>query len=75
MQEDITHREIYERLLKVETEINHIREDTKDLVSAFNAASGAFTALEWLAKVAKPVIYIVTLIAAVSLWFKGVNIK
>ena len=75
MQEDITHREIYERLLKVETEINHIREDTKDLVSAFNAASGAFTALEWFAKVAKPVIYIVTLIAAVSLWFKGVNIK
>jgi hypothetical protein len=75
MQEDITHREIYERLLKVETEINHIREDTKDLVSAFNAASGAFTALEWIAKVAKPVIYIVTLIAAVSLWFKGVNIK
>ena len=75
MQEDITHREIYERLLKVETEINHIRGDTQNMLAAFNAASGAFTALEWIAKIAKPVIYLVTLIAAATMYFKGMSIK
>lgn len=71
--EEITHREIYERLLQVETEIKHIKDNTRDMVAAFNAASGAFTALEWIAKVAKPVIYIVTIIAAVTMWLKGIR--
>ncbi len=71
MQEEVTHREIYERLLQVETEVKHIKENTKDMVSAFNAASGAFVALEWIAKVAKPIIYIVGIIGASYMWFKG----
>ena len=73
MQEEITHREIYERLLKVETEIAHIKSNTEGMVQAFNAASGAFVALEWIAKVAKPIIYIVGLIGISYVWFKGIR--
>ena len=73
MQEEITHREIYERLLKVETEIAHIKSNTEGMVQAFNAASGAFVALEWIAKVAKPIIYIVGLIGISYMWFKGIK--
>ena len=73
MQEEITHREIYERLLKVETEIAHIKSNTEGIVQAFNAASGAFVALEWIAKVAKPIIYIVGLIGISYMWFKGIK--
>ena len=73
MQEEITHREIYERLLKVETEIAHIKSNTEGMVQAFNAASGAFVALEWIAKVAKPIIYIVGLIGISYMWFKGIR--
>ena len=73
MQEEITHREIYERLLKVETEIAHIKSNTEGMVQAFNAASGAFVALEWIARVAKPIIYIVGLIGISYMWFKGIR--
>lgn len=73
MQEEITHREIYERLLKVETEIAHIKSNTEGMVQAFNAASGAFVALEWIARVAKPIIYIVGLIGISYMWFKGIK--
>jgi hypothetical protein len=34
------------------------------MVAAFNAASGAFTVLEWIAKVAKPLLWIVATVAA-----------
>lgn len=73
MQEEITHREIYERLLKVETEIAHIKSNTEGMVQAFNAASGAFVALEWIARVAKPIIYIVGLIGISYMWLKGIK--
>lgn len=43
------------------------------MVQAFNAAAGAFTALEWLAKVAKPIIYIVGAIGVTFMWFKGIR--
>ena len=73
MQEEITHREIYERLLKVETEIAHIKNNTQGMVEAFNAASGAFVALEWLAKVAKPIILVVGAIGFTFMWLKGIK--
>ena len=73
MQEEVTHREIYERLLKVETEIAHIKNNTQGMVEAFNAASGAFVALEWLAKVAKPIILVVGAIGFTFMWLKGIK--
>lgn len=57
-EEDISHKEIYERLCKVEAKVDKVAEDTEGMVKAFNAASGAFTVLEWLAKLAKPLLWI-----------------
>jgi hypothetical protein len=56
--EEVSHNEIYERLCKVEAKVDKVAKDTEGMVSAFNAASGAFTVLEWLAKVAKPLLWI-----------------
>jgi hypothetical protein len=61
---DISHNEIYERLCKVEAKVDKVAQDTEGMVAAFNAASGAFTVLEWIAKVAKPVLWIVATVAA-----------
>jgi hypothetical protein len=62
--EDISHKEIYDRLIAVETKVDKVAKDTEDVVAAFKAASGAFLVLEWLAKVAKPVLWIGGTVAA-----------
>ena len=64
MSEEVSHKEIYERLCKVEAKVDKVSQDTEGMVAAFNAASGAFTVLEWVAKVAKPVLWIVATVAA-----------
>jgi hypothetical protein len=62
--EDISHKEIYDRLIAVETKVDKVVKDTEDVVAAFKAAAGAFLVLEWLAKVAKPVLWIGGTVAA-----------
>lgn len=62
--EDISHKEIYDRLIAVESKVDKVAKDTSDVVSAFKAASGAFVVLEWIAKVAKPILWIVATVAA-----------
>lgn len=57
-QEDISHKEIYDRLIAVECKVDKVAKDTEDVVAAFKAASGAFAVLEWLAKLAKPLLWI-----------------
>ena len=52
--QEVSHREIYDRLVQVEMKVDRVEENTKDMVSAFNAARGAFLVLEWIAKAAKP---------------------
>ncbi len=64
MNQEVSHNEIYERLCKVESKVDKVAEDTEGMVAAFNAASGAFTVLEWIAKVAKPLLWIVATVAA-----------
>lgn len=64
MNEEISHKEIYERLCKVEAKVDKVATDTEGMVQAFNAASGAFTVLEWLAKIAKPLLWIGGCVAA-----------
>ena len=56
--EEVSHKEIYERLVQVEQKVDTIDANTKNMVSAFNAASGAFTVLEWLAKAVKPILIV-----------------
>ena len=57
-QEDVSHKEIYDRLIAVESKVDKLTKDTEDVVSAFKAAAGAFMVLEWLAKIAKPLLWI-----------------
>lgn len=71
---DVTTLDVYQRLIKLEAEVKDLREDTKGVLDAFSAASGAFIALEWIAKIAKPVIYVVGLIGAGYMWFKGMKV-
>jgi hypothetical protein len=67
---EVSHAEIYERLCKVEAKVDKVAQDTEGMVSAFNAASGAFTVLEWIAKLAKPILWTVGSIAAILALFQ-----
>lgn len=62
--EDINRRELHDRLVLVETALEDLKTNTAAMVSAFQAAQGAFTVLEWLARVAKPLLYIGALLGA-----------
>ena len=69
--ENVTHAQIYERLLAVETKVDHIDKNTKDLVDGFKAVQGAFTVLGWIAKAAKPILWIVAAWGATVLFFSS----
>ena len=56
--DEVSHKEIYDRLVQVEQKVDTIDSNTRNMVSAFNAASGAFTVLEWLAKAVKPILIV-----------------
>ena len=64
--QEVSHKEIYERLCKVEAKVDKVSKDTEGMVSAFNAASGAFTVLEWIAKIAKPLLWVAGIVAGIS---------
>lgn len=68
-EQDISHKEIYDRLIAVESKVDKVAKDTEDVVTAFKAAAGAFAVLEWLAKVAKPLLWIGATIAAFGAMF------
>ena len=63
----VTHEHIYERLLAVEAKVDSIEKNTQDVIKAFNAASGAFLVLEWIAKAIKPIIIIGAFFGAIYL--------
>jgi hypothetical protein len=67
MIEEVTHKQIYERLLAVENKVDNIEKNTQEVVQAFNAAAGAFTVLEWIAKAVKPIIIIGAFFGAIYL--------
>lgn len=71
--DEVSHKEIYDRLVQVEQKVDIIDSNTKNMVSAFNAASGAFTVLEWLAKAVKPILIVGAFFGAVyaALTHKG----
>ena len=74
-QVDVSHREIYDRLLAVEAKVDRIDKATSDVVSAFNAAQGAFTVLEWLGKLAKPILWIGGLVTAAGIIWQNLKVK
>ena len=67
MKDEVTHEHIYERLLAVESKVDNIEKNTQEVVQAFNAASGAFQVLEWIAKAVKPIIIIGAFFGAIYL--------
>lgn len=64
---EVTHREIFDRLLAVEVKVDNIDENTRGMVAAFTAAQGAFTVLEWLAKAVKPLLWLGGAVTAIAL--------
>ena len=67
MKDEVTHEHIYDRLLAVESKVDNIEKNTQDVIKAFNAASGAFLVLEWIAKAVKPIIIIGAFFGAIYL--------
>ena len=66
---DITHREIYDRLVAVEGKVDALSNSTKDVTAAFAAARGAFVVLETLGKLAKPLLWLGgVFVAAAAFW-------
>lgn len=57
--EDVTHKQIYDRLIEVEKKVEHIDQNTIKIRDAFDSVEGAFTVLGWIAAVAKPILWIV----------------
>ena len=69
MDEKVTHEQIYERLLTVESKVDSIDQNTKGLVEAMKALDGAFKVLGWVASAAKPILWVAGLImAAGAVW-------
>lgn len=72
--EEVTHQQIYDRLIAVEAKVDSLDSSTKGMVAAFNAAAGAFTVLEFLGKLAKPILWIIATSGAVAViwqnWIK-----
>lgn len=72
--EEVTHKAIYDRLLQVESKVDSLESKTDEIVVAFNSAKAAFTVLEWIAKAAKPILWIVATVAAIiTSWEKWGN--
>jgi hypothetical protein len=69
MENEVTHKQIYDRLLTVETKVNEIDKNTSGLVDAIDAMQGAMKVLGWIASAAKPILWISGLVmAAGAVW-------
>ena len=69
MEDQVTHKQIYDRLVAVETKVDGIDKNTKGLVEAINALDGAFKVLGWVASAAKPILWVGGLVmAAGAVW-------
>lgn len=73
MEKEVSHAEIYARLILVEEKVDRIDQNTQGVVAAFQAASGAFLVLETLGKLAKPILYIGAVCAAAAIYWQTVK--
>jgi hypothetical protein len=74
-QVDVSHREIYDRLIAVEQKVDKIDRATTDVVAAFDAAQGAFAVLEWLGKLSKPILWIGGVVTAIGILWQNTRFK
>lgn len=73
--EEVSHKEILDRLVAVERKVDEVHTETRTMVAAFQAVDGAFTVLGWIAKVAKPLLWVGGLITAISVLYAQLRIK
>jgi len=67
--ENVSHKQIYDRLLEVEQKVDTIDTNTKGLVEAIDAMQGAIKVLGWIASAAKPILWVAGLVvAAGAMW-------
>jgi hypothetical protein len=67
--ENVSHKQIYDRLIAVEHKVDTIDKNTKGLVDAIEAAQGAIKVLGWIASIAQPILWIGgMIIAAGAIW-------
>lgn len=64
--EEVSHKQIYDRLVAVESKVDNIDQNTKEVVTAFQNAKGAFIALDWLARFSGKILKIAGFVAAVG---------
>lgn len=69
--DSVTHQQIYDRLIAVESKVDSIHDETRTMIVAFQAAHGAFTVLEWIAKVAKPILLVGACCTAIAVWWQS----
>jgi len=74
MNEDISHYEIYQRLIEVEAKVDLLHKETRAMVETFKAVEGAFTVLGWIAKAAKPLLWIGGVVAAIGIMYAELKI-
>jgi len=64
--DEISHKDIYDRLVAVESKVDKIDAQTTEVVSAFENAKGAFIALDWLSRFAGKILKVVGFCAALG---------
>jgi len=64
--DEISHKDIYDRLVAVESKVDKIDAQTTEVVSAFDNAKGAFIALDWLARFSGRILKVAAFFAAFS---------
>ena len=72
--EDVSHKEILDRLVAVEHKVDDVHTETRIMVNAFKAVDGAFTVLGWIAKVAKPILWIGGLATVLGVLYTNIKI-
>ena len=71
--EEVSNKEILDRLVAVEQKVDEVHTDTRAMVAAFKAVDGAFTVLGWIAKAAKPLLWLGGLITAIGLIYADIR--
>lgn len=64
--EEVSHKDIYDRLVAVESKVDKIDNQTAEVVTAFQNAKGAFIALDWLSRFTVKILKIGAFITAVG---------
>jgi hypothetical protein len=64
--EEVSHKQIYDRLVAVESKVDKLDVNTQEVVIAFQSAKGAFIALDWLSRFAGKILKIGAFITALG---------